>query len=223
MDSSSDTTPRHVTLVSSRRMTSYDAILFDFDGVLLDSEPAHCACWAAVLAPLGIPLTWEFYRAHCVGIDDRQMLRMLAARHNPPLDWDELWAGYPTKKRLFQERMAAAPAFLPALEGLLAELHARYKLAVVSSSAAAEIEPLLEAGGLRRHFDTVVGGNDVTRHKPAPEPYLLAASRLGAHAPLVVEDSEAGIASGRAAGFEVLAVRSPAEVPDALRRLVPGE
>ena len=201
-------------------MFSFDAILFDFDGVLLDSEPVHCECWAAVLATLGIPLTWEFYRERCIGVDDREMLRMLAARCHPPLDWNRLWTLYPAKKRLFQERMAAAPPFDPALDGLLADLHALYKLAVVSSSAVSEIQPLLEAAGLRQHFDTVVGGDDVTRHKPAPEPYLLAASRLGAGAPLVVEDSEAGIASGRAAGFQVLPVRSPAEVPELLRRVV---
>jgi HAD superfamily hydrolase (TIGR01509 family) len=201
-------------------MPAYDAILFDFDGVLLDSEPVHCECWAAVLEPAGIRLTWEFYRGHCIGIDDREMLRMLARRQNPPRDWNELWALYPAKKRLFQRRMAAHPPFHPALHGLLADLHALYKLAVVSSSAVAEISPLLEAGGLSDRFDTVVGGDDVERHKPAPEPYLLAASRLNARAPLVVEDSEAGIASGRAAGFDVLEVRNPTEVPELLRRVV---
>jgi beta-phosphoglucomutase len=201
-------------------MPAFDAILFDFDGVLLDSEPVHCECWAEVLETAGVRLTWEFYRGHCIGIDDREMVRMLAERNDPPRDCDRLWALYPAKKRLFQRRMAASPAFHPALDGLLAGLHARHKLAVVSSSAVSEISPLLDAGGLRRHFDTVVGGGDVKRHKPAPEPYLLAASRLGARAPLVVEDSEAGIASGRAAGFEVLCVQSPAEVPDLLRRVV---
>jgi len=64
----------------------------------------------------------------------------------------------------------------------------------------------------------VVGGENVKRHKPAPDPYLLAAERLGLHTPLVVEDSEAGLASGRAAGFEVLAVRHPTEVPDLVGR-----
>jgi sugar-phosphatase len=76
----------------------------------------------------------------------------------------------------------------------------------------------LEAGGLRQYFQTVVGGENVKHHKPAPDPYLLAAERLGLRAPLVVEDSAAGIASGRAAGFEVLAVNSPSEVPDLVRR-----
>jgi len=201
-------------------MPAFDAILFDFDGVLLDSEPVHCECWAAVLETEGVRLTWEFYRGHCIGVDDREMVRMLAARSDPPRDWTALWALYPAKKSLFQRRMAAAPAFHPELDGLLAGLHARHKLAVVSSSAVSEIEPLLEAGGLRHRFDTVVGGDSVTRHKPDPEPYRLAASRLGARAPLVVEDSEAGIASGRAAGFEVLCVRGPAEVPGLLRSVV---
>jgi HAD superfamily hydrolase (TIGR01509 family) len=202
-------------------MPAFDAILFDFDGVLLDSEPVHCQCWADVLAPLGVHLTWEFYRGHCIGVDDREMLRMMASQSDPPRDWNELWAHYPAKQRLFQRRMAATPAFHPALGGLLGELHARHKLAVVTSSASSDIEPLLVAGNLRQHFDTVVGGDHVKRHKPAPDPYLLAASRLGVRAPLVVEDSDAGIASGRAAGFEVLRVANPAEVPDLLRRVVP--
>lgn len=194
-------------------MPEFDAILFDFDGVLLDTEPVHCACWAEVLAPVGVTLEWEFYRDHCIGIDDRDMLRRMAPTH----DWDSLWALYPAKKKLFQTRMAQPP-FEPALAGLLARLHGEYKLAVVSSSSTTEIEPLLAAGGLQQYFDTIVGGEDVKRHKPAPEPYLLAAKRLGAGAALVVEDSEAGIASGRAAGFEVLAVMRPAEVVEIVWR-----
>ena len=72
---------------------------------------------------------------------------------------------------------------------------------------------MLEAGGLRQYFKRWWAARDVKRHKPAPDPYLLAAERLGVRAPLVVEDSAAGLASGRAAGFEVLAVTHPAEVP----------
>jgi HAD superfamily hydrolase (TIGR01509 family) len=173
-----------------------------------------------VLEPLGIRLTWEFYRDHFVGVIQPEMLRYLAARCDPPRDWNELWAQFPAKRRLFRERMAAAPAFDPALDGLLTELHARHKLAVVSSTFSPEVELVLEAGRLRHHFDIVVGGDHVRQPKPAPEPYLLAASLLGAQRPLVVEDSEAGIASGRAAGFEVLRVSGPAEVPDRLRRVV---
>jgi HAD superfamily hydrolase (TIGR01509 family) len=197
-------------------MRALQAILFDFDGVLLDTEPVHCACWAAVLAPYGLSLTWEYYRHRCIGIDDRDMLRTLARQADPPRDWDRLWALYPAKKQLFQARMAAPP-FEPSLAGMLRGLHRQFKLAVVSSSSCTEIEPLLVAGGIRRHFDTIVGGEDVSRHKPAPDPYLLAAARLGVETALVLEDSAAGIASGRAAGFEVLSVRHPAEVAGLLR------
>jgi beta-phosphoglucomutase len=200
-------------------MPAFDAILFDFDGVLLDTEPVHCECWAAVLEPAGIRLTWEFYREHFIGVVPREMLRVLASQSDPPCDWNELRALYPVKKELFLRR-TANPAFHPALEGLLAELHQVHKLAVVSSSGCPEIEPLLDAGNLRQYFDTVVGGDHVRQQKPAPEPYLLAASRLGVRMPLVVEDSDVGIASGRAAGFEVLRVEDPAEVPDLLRRVV---
>jgi HAD superfamily hydrolase (TIGR01509 family) len=119
---------------------------------------------------------------------------------------------------LFRERTLAAPPFDVSLDGFLAELHRGYKLAVVSSSSRTEIESLLEAGGLRKHFDTLVVGEDVIHHKPDPEPYLEAARRLGATTALVVEDSEAGQASGRAAGFEVLAVAHPRDVVGLVRR-----
>ena len=193
-------------------MPGFEAILFDFDGVLLDSEPVHCACWAEVLAPLGVTVEWEYYRQHGVGVDDRGMLRTLAARSHPPRNFEELWAQYPAKKRLFQARMALLPPFDPSLDGFLGELHGAYKLAVVTSSATTEIAPILAAGGIRHHFDTLVGGDDVKRHKPAPDAYLLAAQLLGVRAALVVEDSEPGMASGRAAGFEVLAVQGPADL-----------
>jgi len=196
----------------------FDAILFDFDGVLLDSEPVHCACWAEVLAPLGAILTWEFYRDCCIGIDDREMLRMMATQADPPLDWNVLWAQYPAKQVLFRTRMETSPPFDATLPALLLELEGRYPMAVVSSSACGEIEPLLVAGGLHRYFRTLIGGETVKRHKPAPEPYLLAAERLGARTPLVLEDSAAGIASGRAAGFEVLEIPNPTDMPALLRR-----
>jgi len=195
-------------------MPEFEAILFDFDGVLLDSEPVHCACWAEVLAPLGVTVEWEYYREYGVGVDDREMLRTMAARFAPPRNWEDLWAAYPAKKKLFQARMAQLPPFDPSLDGFLGELHGAYKLAVVTSSATTEIAPILAAGGIRRHFDTLVGGEDVKRHKPAPDPYLLAAQRLGVRTALVVEDSEPGLASGRAAGFEVLVVSGPAELQE---------
>jgi beta-phosphoglucomutase len=194
-------------------MTGFQAIFFDFDGVLIDSEPVHWDCWREVLLPLGVELSWEFYRDHCIGIDDREMLRMMAGDR----DWRELWAEYPKKKERFRSRMIAAPPFPETLPGMLESLKAKYRLAVVSSSGCDEIEPLMVRAGLRTYFETVVGGGDVRQQKPDPEPYLLAASRLGVSRAVVLEDSAAGMAAGRAAGFQVLQIRHPNEVPEVLR------
>jgi HAD superfamily hydrolase (TIGR01509 family) len=70
------------------------------------------------------------------------------------------------------------------------------------------VEPPLVRSGIRQYFQLLVTGEDVQNFKPSPEPYLLAAERLGARRPLVIEDSDAGVASGQAAGFEVLRVSS---------------
>jgi beta-phosphoglucomutase len=202
------------TLGDPPPMPRFDAIFFDFDGVLIDSEPVHWACWREVLLPLGVSLEWEFYRDSCIGIDDREMLKMMAGER----DWRELWAQYPAKKELFRERMMTNPPFPETLAATLERLRTdSYRMAVVSSSSCQEIEPIMEHAGLRGYFETVVGGGDVQRHKPDPEPYLLAASRLGTKSAVVLEDSEAGMASGRAAGFEVLQVRHPSDVAHVLR------
>jgi len=193
-------------------MPAFDAIFFDFDGVLIDSEPVHWACWREVLLPHGVSLEWEFYRDYCIGVDDREMLRMIAGDH----DWRELWAEYPRKKELFRSKMIVAPPFPGFLAATLSRLKNSYKLAVVSSSSCQEIEPLMVRADLRDYFDTVVGGSDVVNQKPDPEPYLLAASRLGVTRAVVLEDSQAGMAAGRAAGFQVLQVRHPDDVPAVL-------
>jgi beta-phosphoglucomutase len=203
-------------------MPIFEAVLFDFDGVLADTEPIHFDCWAAVLSPAGVSLTWEFYRRHCIGINDRDMVKMVAEAAVPPRSWEELWALYPAKRDLFRRRTLENPPFDAALAPLLERLHGDFKLAVVSASSSSEIEPLLTAGGLRPFFDLVVGGENTPpeRHKPAPDPYLLAARRLGVSRALVVEDSPPGVASGRAAGFEVLEIGRAADMPElVLRRL----
>ena len=198
-------------------MPRFDAVLFDFDGVLADSEPLHYACWAEALAPLGVILSWEFFRDHCVGLDDRGMMQLIAAQSGPPCEWETLWARHPAKKEMFRRRMLAAPPFAPGIGPLLKELHGAYKLAVVTSSARSEIEPVLEAGGLLGYFDALVCGREAGRLKPAPDPYQMAARLVGASRPLVVEDSPYGIASGRAAGFEVLAIPTTEETAELVR------
>ena len=195
--------------------TSYDAILFDFDGVLADSEPLHHRCWKDILAPYGIHLDWGDYSRNYIGISDRLMLAQFCGIATPPVELQTLVDEYPRKRDRFRELIATELPFFAGCREFLETLSA-YKLAVVSSSGRTEIEPPLERAGLRPFFETLVCGGDVTKHKPAPEPYLLAAGRLGARRPLVIEDSAAGVQSARAAGFDVIRVSSPAEVSEAV-------
>ena len=179
---------------------SWDVLLFDFDGVLADSEPVHHSAWNQTLKPLGIQLDWDDYRKHFVGITDEVALRdHLGIREGGE-------ALVAQKQELFRQGLATTQPFLPDTVKMLQEVCRSYKLAVVSSSYRSEVEPPLERGGIRPLFQLLICGDDVKNFKPSPEPYLLAAERMGARRPLVIEDSEAGVTSGRAAGFEVLQV-----------------
>ncbi len=201
---------------------SYDAVLFDFDGVLVDSEPVHFACWTEILAPYGIELPWDYYARHCIGVSDRAMITTLVELSRQPVDFEEIYGRYPEKKRMFRDRMLAEPPMPASTRDLLRELEG-FPVAVVTSSGQTEVEPILDRLGILPQLVTAVYGNDVARLKPAPDPYLLAADRVGCRRPLVVEDSDAGQASGLAAGFEVLRVADAAEVAAAVRaRLTPS-
>lgn len=194
----------------------YEAILFDFDGVLADSEPVHFECWQEILRTHGLHLDWATYVAHGIGRADRLLLAMLCNQSDPPMDLERLVAEYPRKKEMFRARMLANPAISADVIALLRELR-DYQLAVVTSSGQTEVEPVLIQAGIRDFFHATVFGGDVKRHKPAPDPYLLAVEKLGVRRALVVEDSDAGEASARAAGLEVLRIPAPADLPSLLR------
>lgn len=194
----------------------YDSILFDFDGVLADSEPVHYDCWKEILAEFGIDLDWDTYARECIGVADREMLARFCRQLNPPIELEVLIAQYPRKKQVFRERILAAPPFhTPTLE--LIRVLGDFKLAVVSSSGREEVEPPLVAVGVRDRFQAMVCGSEAKRLKPAPDAYLQAAKILGARNPLVIEDSDAGETAGRAAGFDVVRVRTAQEVPERVR------
>jgi beta-phosphoglucomutase len=196
----------------------FDSILFDFDGVLADTEPIHYDCWLEILAPYGIQPTWDYYQRECIGISDRLMVERIST----PELFDEIWPKYALKQALFRHKLMLKSPFLFETTRLIADLAPSYKLAVVSSSGRTEVEPPIVRAGLRDHFQALVCGKEAGNLKPAPDPYLRAAELLSAKKPLVVEDSEAGEASGRAAGFEVLRVFSADSVPAEVRRALRG-
>jgi HAD superfamily hydrolase (TIGR01509 family) len=197
-------------------VTECEAILFDFDGVLADTEPLHFESWAEALEPLGISLDWPTFEKHCVGIPDRVVAEFFRGLLHPPADFDAVWARHPVKRDLFLRKLRQKPFYLPEVPVLIHSLRG-YKLGVVSASSRLEIEAALAIAGILHCFEVVIGTEDVERTKPAADPYLLAMRRLGVAKALAVEDSEAGVASATAAGLDVLHVPRPADMPELLR------
>ena len=206
-------------MLDNTRLT-YDSILFDFDGVLADTEPIHFLCWKEVLADFGVDLQWEWFSKNCIGTSEHDTLQAFRSLASPPLEFEPLWAQYPRKKELFRDRIANGVPLAAGLERLLEGLRGSYRMAVVSSSSRREVEPALVVGGIREFFDALVCGSEVPHLKPAPDPYLRAAELLEATHPLVVEDSAAGIASAQAAGFEYVRVPSTSEMTAVVRKKI---
>ncbi len=188
------------------------AVLFDFDGVLVDSEPVHYRALRDALLGDGIAIDPEEYTRLYLAYDDRTAIRVAFEQHDVPHDMDRVQETAERKARLFDALLPEVPFFRGARE-LVRALAVEVPLGIASGALRDEIEKILAAGGLRDAFRAIVGADDVSRVKPHPEPYLSAMRALEEAAPglapgdcLVVEDSMAGIASGRAAGMRVLAV-----------------
>lgn len=194
------------------------ALVFDFDGVLADTEPLHWMTWAEVLARYGIEFSWvEYGRIGC-GVDDAQIWATFADRV-PVLNADA-WA------RLTEERnqmvlarsLEKNPIALETVE-LLNSLGA-HRLGMVTNSRRVEVEPVLRAAGLYERFEALVFREDVEAPKPAPDPYLRAAARLGVTTGIAFEDSATGFASALAAGFQPVRVPCPGDLVEIVKRYV---
>lgn len=200
-------------------MPDYQAVFFDFDGVLIDSEPLHYQAWSEVLAPLGITISEDVYLERFTGIEDRAAIEWLTSAQVPPRPFSELWATFPAKQRIFLERILAEPLMPPDTCKLLEELKvAGYIVAVVSSSSSCELWPALERNGVRHLIDVGVFAEDVRQKKPNPEPYLKAKALASAERVLVLEDSAVGMASATAAGCHVIQVTDVEKVAAQVRQ-----
>lgn len=198
-------------------MIPYDALFFDFDGVLADTEPLHWRIWQEVLLPVGIDLGWDYYERECIGITEVAMLETLGRLANPPKAAHELSPLYPLKRSRFRDEVTARPPIPSETIALVKELPG-LKMAVITSSQRSEIEPILKQTNLLPLMAACVYGDETAKHKPSPEPYLLAVERTQARRALVFEDSEPGLASARAAGLEAVRVTSASELPRLVRQ-----
>ncbi|GAA4131512.1 HAD family hydrolase [Aminobacter aganoensis] len=194
-------------LLSAVQLHDYDALLFDLDGTLVDTMPLHHRAYAEVFAARGAELSLVDYMAS-VGAPARAAIPLMAqAAGMLPATPEEVLAIHRAKKIAFTQILrTSAPQALAASR--LIEAAGERKLALVSSGNRDGVMAILETMGWTAVFGAVVSGDDVVNGKPDPEPYLKAAAMLGVVPArcLVLEDAEAGLASGRAAGMSVIDV-----------------
>jgi beta-phosphoglucomutase len=179
------------------------AIVFDFDGVLADSEPRHLRAYQKVLSPFGITLTKEDYYERYLGYDDDGVFTKIAAVHGLPLDERRRQALIAEKARVFDSAIGEEEILYPGAAICVTRMAARYPLGIASGALRHEIEAILRCAGLLQYFRFIVGSGDTAQSKPAPDPYLRAAELHGL-APgecAAIEDSQWGIVSAKSAGL----------------------
>lgn len=186
-------------------MRPFRAVIFDMDGVIVNSEPHHERAFQEVLLDLGYPDLGGLTFADYVGRSDHDLLVDFIARHKPAQSLAELLAL--KRERVMKVLVEARPIF-EGLPELVEKLARPYALAVASGSEHPVIQTVLSLRGLQPFFQVIVSASDVKRGKPAPDIFLHTARLLGV-APrdcVVIEDSKPGVAAGLAAGMQVIAI-----------------
>jgi HAD superfamily hydrolase (TIGR01509 family) len=180
------------------------AILFDFNGVIVDDEPQHCEALIATLATYGFPLSREEYYQDYLGFDDRECFRFSFGKMGRALAPATLAEAIERKAERYDRAIRASLTLVPGSAAFINRAAADgYRLAVVSGALQREIDLVLGLSGLRTHFELVVAAEDVGACKPSPEGYERARQALGveAGACMVIEDSLPGLAAARGAGL----------------------
>lgn len=193
------------------------AILFDFNGVIINDEPQHCAALIETLASYHIPLDTAGYYRDYLGFDDRECFRFTFRRMGLPDD-DQQVAEAVERKAVHYERAIRASMVLVrgAADFIRAAAADGIRLAIVSGALRREIKLVLGTAGLLPLFETIVAAEDVAACKPDPSGYRqgLASLGLAKEQAVVIEDSLPGLAAARAAGLRcaMIATSHPAAV-----------
>jgi beta-phosphoglucomutase len=204
------------------------AAVFDFDGVIVDSEPLHFRSLRDALKGDGVTITRGEYWSRYLAYDDRAAIRLALELHGEAAPSDRISRIEGRKALRFAELIPEVPVFDGARE-LVRKLADLVPLAIASGARHDEIEAILSGALLRDAFAAIVGVEDAAGTKPDPAPYLEAARRLRAKAPglaaeecLAFEDSSPGIASALGAGMRVVGVAHsyPPETLGAAHRVV---
>ncbi len=188
------------------------AIIFDFDGVLADTEPLHFKMFQRVLHEEGLPLREQDYYQKYVGLDDKGCFQAVLSAHGRPASPETVRRLVERKAALMLEQITITPVVYPGIENFVKRAAGRHRLAIVSGALRHEIELILERVGLRSSFEHITAAEDIRNGKPDPEGYLHALQALNRRATvqasdcLVIEDTLAGIQAAHAAGMRCLAV-----------------
>jgi beta-phosphoglucomutase len=193
-----------------------DAVIFDFDGVIVDTEPLHYKAFQEVLEPLGIGFTWPEYIEAYMGFDDRDAFLEAFRAQGKDLDDRRLAQLVASKSKIFLDIVRNGVRAYPGTVSLITSLDASgLPLAISSGALRSDILPILTILGITRCFPHIISADDVRKSKPDPECYRLAYQKLKEAHPLLlsapdrclaVEDTPAGIRSAKGAGLTVLAV-----------------
>jgi HAD superfamily hydrolase (TIGR01509 family) len=191
------------------------AIVFDFDGVLANTEPLHFLAYRDVLADVGVVLSEDEYYARYLGYDDAGAFRAIGADRSRVVDASEVEDLVIRKAARLRQLERESAVLFPGAAEAVRRLAAVFPLAIASGALRAEIERVLDATRLAPCFVGIVAAEDTPLSKPAPDPYLRAVTLLGAATPgavlraaecLAIEDSRWGLESARTAGLRTLAV-----------------
>lgn len=199
------------------------ALIFDFNGIIVDDEPIHFQLFQKVFGEEGIVLTEDAYYARYLGFDDRGAFETGFEDQGRPLDTVKLQELIDRKARYYQDAIRNHVAIFPGVKNLVTTLAPKLPLAVASGALRHEIETILATAQLLNYFKTIVSAEDVTRGKPEPEIFLKALTALNVQHSgkpiaaadcVVIEDSKEGIRGARRAGMKCLAVTNshPAEL-----------
>ena len=200
------------------------AVIFDFNGIIVDDEPIHFELFQRVFGEEGIALGEADYYARYLGYDDRGAFIAGYRDNDRQLDDAKLTELIDRKARYYQDAIRNHVAIFPGVKSLVTALAPSLPLAVASGALRHEIETILATAGLIDHFKAIVSAEDVERGKPEPDVFLKALGALnnrggngkliGAADCVVIEDSKEGIRGARRAGMKVLAVTNshPAEL-----------
>lgn len=199
----------------SKENVMLKAVVFDFDGIIVDSEPLHYRAFQKILAPLGVGFPWQEYLDRYMGFDDRDAFREAFRVHGRDLHEGQLAELIAAKAAVFHEVAADGVTPYPGVVELITAISGNLPLALCSGALRSDVEPILAQLSLAGAFDCMVTAEEVPASKPDPASYLLAVRRLQTLFPaqfitapeaVAIEDTPAGITSAVQAGLKVLSV-----------------